>query len=108
MDTLNNRSQNGEDHSPPPPVAALPMHVDAFHYANGSDGGEEAAAAPLGHASSAVYARTSELTISFEGEVYVFPAVTPQKVHFIPSQILYLIRTTPCIDWCGDLALFGD
>lgn len=25
-------------------------------------------------------ARTSELTISFEGEVYVFPAVTPDKV----------------------------
>lgn len=24
--------------------------------------------------------RTSELTISFEGEVYVFPAVTPDKV----------------------------
>lgn len=24
--------------------------------------------------------RTSELTISFEGEVYVFPAVTPEKV----------------------------
>ncbi|QCD84187.1 pseudo-response regulator 1 [Vigna unguiculata] len=83
MDTLNNRSQNGEDHPPPPPVAALPMHVDAFHYANGSDGGEEAAAAPLGHASSAVHARTSELTISFEGEVYVFPAVTPQKVQAV-------------------------
>lgn len=26
--------------------------------------------------------RTSELTISFEGEVYVFPAVTPDKVSF--------------------------
>ena len=25
--------------------------------------------------------RTSELTLSFEGEVYVFPAVTPEKVH---------------------------
>lgn len=24
--------------------------------------------------------RTSELTIAFEGEVYVFPAVTPEKV----------------------------
>jgi hypothetical protein len=24
--------------------------------------------------------RTSELTLSFEGEVYVFPAVTPEKV----------------------------
>lgn len=26
--------------------------------------------------------RTGELTMSFEGEVYVFPAVTPQKVNF--------------------------
>lgn len=31
---------------------------------------------------SSVASRTSELTISFEGEVYVFPAVTPEKVHF--------------------------
>ena len=30
--------------------------------------------------------RTSELTLSFEGEVYVFPAVTPEKV-FILFQI---------------------
>lgn len=27
--------------------------------------------------------RASELTISFEGEVYVFPSVTPDKVQFI-------------------------
>ncbi|KAJ4832805.1 hypothetical protein Tsubulata_044947, partial [Turnera subulata] len=31
-------------------------------------------------------ARTSELTISFEGEVYVFPAVTPQKGGKVPKQ----------------------
>lgn len=29
--------------------------------------------------------RTSELTLSFEGEVYVFPAVTPDKVQFFCS-----------------------
>jgi hypothetical protein len=30
-----------------------------------------------------IASRTSELTLSFEGEVYVFPAVTPEKVsHF--------------------------
>ncbi|XP_047151315.1 GATA transcription factor 19-like [Vigna umbellata] len=80
MDTVNNRSQNGEE-QPPPPGTALAM-VDAFHYSNGSDGGEEAAT-PLGHASTAVHTRTSELTISFEGEVYVFPAVTPQKVQAV-------------------------
>lgn len=27
--------------------------------------------------------RTSELTLAFEGEVYVFPAVTPEKVAFL-------------------------
>lgn len=31
----------------------------------------------------ALQSRTSELTISFEGEVYVFPAVTPEKVRFL-------------------------
>ncbi|KAL6180135.1 hypothetical protein ACLB2K_046802 [Fragaria x ananassa] len=30
-----------------------------------------------------VATRTSELTLSFEGEVYVFPAVTPQKVRAV-------------------------
>lgn len=27
--------------------------------------------------------RTNELTLSFEGEVFVFPAVTPDKVRFL-------------------------
>lgn len=31
---------------------------------------------------AAAASRTSELTLSFEGEVYVFPAVTPEKVQF--------------------------
>ncbi|XP_027346167.1 GATA transcription factor 19-like isoform X2 [Abrus precatorius] len=53
-------------------VVVVPMHVD---YANGTDEGEEA--------SSAMNSRTSELTISFEGEVYVFPAVTPEKVQAV-------------------------
>ncbi|TKY59446.1 GATA transcription factor 28 [Spatholobus suberectus] len=77
MDRVNNRSEDGEE----PPVAAVPMQVDGFHYANGSDEGEEAA--PLANASSAMHFRTSELTISFEGEVYVFPAVTPEKVQAV-------------------------
>lgn len=83
MDTVNNHSQNGEE-QPPPPGTALAMQV--VHYSNGSYEGEEAAT-PVGHASTAMHARTSELTISFEGEVYVFPAVTPQKVDFIHSQL---------------------
>ncbi|XP_062082643.1 GATA transcription factor 18-like isoform X2 [Humulus lupulus] len=32
---------------------------------------------------SAMPSRTSELTIAFEGEVYVFPAVTPEKVQAV-------------------------
>lgn len=35
-------------------------------------------------------ARTTELTISFQGQLYVFPAVTPEKVRLYPN-ILYLI-----------------
>jgi hypothetical protein len=40
-----------------------------------------------------IASRTSELTLSFEGEVYVFPAVTPEKVShfFLFSIILTLI-----------------
>ncbi|CAJ1936151.1 unnamed protein product [Sphenostylis stenocarpa] len=81
MDTVNNRCQDGEEAASV--AAGLPMHVDTFHYVNGSDEGEEAAATLLAHASSTVHTRTSELTISFEGEVYVFPAVTPQKVQAV-------------------------
>ena len=83
---VNNRCQNGEE-----------PQVDVLSYANGSDEGEEAATCPPVHASSVLHTRTSELTISFEGEVYVFPAVTPQKVPSIHSQLFYLIRTTPCL-----------
>ncbi|KAF3435110.1 hypothetical protein FNV43_RR22197 [Rhamnella rubrinervis] len=32
---------------------------------------------------SALHSRTSELTVAFEGEVYVFPAVTPEKVQAV-------------------------
>ncbi|KAK7400378.1 hypothetical protein VNO78_11584 [Psophocarpus tetragonolobus] len=80
MESLNHRSDIGELLPPQP----LPMQLDAyqsFHYADGSDEGEEAAPLPLPNASSAI--RTSELTISFEGEVYVFPAVTPEKVQAV-------------------------
>ncbi|XP_027354476.1 GATA transcription factor 24-like [Abrus precatorius] len=35
------------------------------------------------HDAVAMPSRTSELTLSFEGEVYVFPAVTPQKVQAV-------------------------
>lgn len=37
------------------------------------------------HGGVVMTSRTSELTLSFEGEVYVFPAVTPEKVCQIVS-----------------------
>lgn len=38
--------------------------------------------------------RTSELTLSFEGEVYVFPAVTPEKVCFLFQFQLILLHVS--------------
>lgn len=38
--------------------------------------------------STVTASRTSELTLSFEGEVYVFPAVTPEKVSLFHSKSL--------------------
>uniref|UniRef100_F6H147 GATA transcription factor 24 n=1 Tax=Vitis vinifera TaxID=29760 RepID=F6H147_VITVI len=38
---------------------------------------------PIDHAGVVVASRTSELTLAFEGEVYVFPAVTPEKVQAV-------------------------
>ncbi|KAF3447265.1 hypothetical protein FNV43_RR12445 [Rhamnella rubrinervis] len=35
------------------------------------------------HGAMVMASRTSELTLSFEGEVYVFPAVTPEKVQAV-------------------------
>ncbi|KAF7803778.1 GATA transcription factor 19-like [Senna tora] len=53
--------------------------------------------------------RTSELTIAFEGEVYVFPAVTPEKVWFLlhpPLWFLTLEKRKPpylnCVDTLRD------
>lgn len=40
-------------------------------------------AVPVNYQSRTPASRTSELTISFEGEVYVFPAVTPEKVQAV-------------------------
>ncbi|XP_019420264.1 PREDICTED: GATA transcription factor 19-like isoform X1 [Lupinus angustifolius] len=58
----------------------VPMQVDGSYHAiskgsSGSGSDEEARVNS--------FSRTSELTISFEGEVYVFPAVTPEKVQAV-------------------------
>jgi len=51
--------------------------------------------------------RTSELTIAFEGEVYVFPAVTPSKVSFVMLNLsfsvylymFFLLWMLVLVDW---------
>ncbi|XP_004504860.1 GATA transcription factor 19-like [Cicer arietinum] len=66
MDTLNSCENE---------LMVVPMHCT--NGASVSDeGGEESQ--PI-----ATTSRASELTISFEGEVYVFPSVTPQKVQAV-------------------------
>ncbi|KAM7253139.1 hypothetical protein ACFE04_025757 [Oxalis oulophora] len=50
------------------------MTVAAEHHHHGSGGGSGGVV---------MSSRTSELTLSFEGEVYVFPAVTPEKVQAV-------------------------
>lgn len=42
---------------------------------------------PIDHTGVVVASRTSELTLAFEGEVYVFPAVTPEKVPAFRPQL---------------------
>jgi len=66
------------------------MAMHCTNVASVSDEGEEhqpiTASVPL--------SRASELAISFEGNVYVFPSVTPEKVQFL--QFLFL---SPPINW---------
>ncbi|KAK7353020.1 hypothetical protein VNO80_18452 [Phaseolus coccineus] len=64
---------------------AIPVHDD-----DDTDGADDDAMDELEDAHIATHealpampSRTSELTLSFEGEVYVFPAVTPQKVQAV-------------------------
>ncbi|KAG8650453.1 GATA transcription factor 19 isoform X4 [Manihot esculenta] len=74
------------------------LHIDGGELDGGLDGGEEEEGVMNGveevpqmssmdfkssNGCMAQSARTSELTIAFEGEVYVFPAVTPQKVQAV-------------------------
>lgn len=54
------------------------MAMHCTNVASVSDEGEK----PQPITASVPLSRASELTISFEGEVYVFPSVTPEKVQF--------------------------
>ncbi|KDP41498.1 hypothetical protein JCGZ_15905 [Jatropha curcas] len=58
--------------------------VDEAHMNSGVNVAEHHAGVGVGGGAGLVMAsRTSELTLSFEGEVYVFPAVTPEKVQAV-------------------------
>ncbi|ONH90722.1 hypothetical protein PRUPE_8G071300 [Prunus persica] len=50
---------------------------------NGGDQTRRSSGVTMSRCNSALPSRTSELTIAFEGEVHVFPAVTPDKVQAV-------------------------
>lgn len=71
----------------------IPIEDDDGEYEEGGGGGNDGddgmdeveenrinSANVIEHGAMVMASRTSELTLSFEGEVYVFPAVTPEKV----------------------------
>lgn len=49
------------------------------------------------HGGLVMASRTSELTLSFEGEVYVFPAVTPEKVDIRLFSGIFVIACVPVL-----------
>ncbi|KAB1206685.1 GATA transcription factor 24 [Morella rubra] len=72
-------------------LVQVPIEVEGGsedQYVNGGgqheamNGGEEVLETPVS-SGSVLASRTSELTVAFEGEVYVFPAVTPEKVQAV-------------------------
>lgn len=71
----------------PQPLQARPYGVgvgdDGVGVEAVNGGVEERSSAMAASGNSALTPRTSELTIAFEGEVYVFPAVTPEKVQAV-------------------------
>ncbi|XP_028802181.1 GATA transcription factor 24 isoform X2 [Neltuma alba] len=71
---------------------SVPMEDDDGDYEDGGASGDAMDDLEEGNISSVTVpndggvvttSRTSELTLSFEGEVYVFPAVTPEKVQAV-------------------------
>ncbi|CAK9141668.1 unnamed protein product [Ilex paraguariensis] len=93
MDAVNPRPYEGHEAY----YVNVPIRVDqyggGFEADEFSGGGcdetmncvEEVQVSPINDVTSVVplSSRTSELTISFEGEVYVFPSVTPEKVQAV-------------------------
>ncbi|KAJ7965838.1 GATA transcription factor [Quillaja saponaria] len=81
-----------EDHVP----GLIPIEDDDSEYEDGGGGGgcdddamddvrdvNNNSVSVANHGGVVMASRTSELTLSFEGEVYVFPAVTPEKVQAV-------------------------
>ncbi|XP_021903629.1 GATA transcription factor 19-like isoform X2 [Carica papaya] len=70
-------------------LAQIPMQIDKDELdgrqIDTMNGVEETGVSSVNYGDGAVARtnRTSELTVAFEGEVYVFPAVTPQKVQAV-------------------------
>nr|KYP63860.1 GATA transcription factor 27 [Cajanus cajan] len=81
MATVNPQPLQFED--PDIPVDDDDDAMDELEDANVNSVSVANAASASHEAVLAMPSRTSELTLSFEGEVYVFPAVTPQKVQAV-------------------------
>lgn len=81
MATVNSQPMQFED--PDIPVDDDDDAMDELEDANVNSVSVANAASASHEAVLAMPSRTSELTLSFEGEVYVFPAVTPQKVQAV-------------------------
>ncbi|KAJ7958901.1 GATA transcription factor [Quillaja saponaria] len=84
------QARPSEDHVSGP----IPIEDDDGEYEDGSGGGGDDTMEDVenvnnnsvsiaNHGGVVMASRTSELTLSFEGEVYVFPAVTPEKVQAV-------------------------
>ena len=113
MDTVNQQTlqagpcEDGEGQQQQ--LVLVPMQVDGMSNLPqcGNGGSHEVEEALVssglsGASASAVQSRTSELTIAFEGEVYVFQAVTPEQVpFFLCCQVIDAVFTCfPTIGYC--------
>lgn len=78
-DAMDDLEENGHVTSVNPPSEQHGHHIRSHNH-NHNHGGVSGSG---GGGGVVVASRTSELTLAFEGEVYVFPAVTPEKVQAV-------------------------
>lgn len=83
------QSRPYSDHVQIPPPIQIDDDEDDCDYEDSFDDAEDGHVTSVNahehhhvssHGGFVVPSRTSELTLAFEGEVYVFPSVTPEKV----------------------------